>query len=353
MLPYPSGKLHMGHVRNYTINDVMYRSLRMQGRNVLMPMGWDAFGLPAENAAIEKKIAPAQWTRANIADMKAQMQPLGLAFDWSREIATCDAELLPLEPVAVPEDARERHRVPQDADRELGSDRPDRARQRAGDRRPRLALGRHRREARDSRLLPGASRKYADELLDFTQNKLDGWPHAGAHDAGELDRPQLRRELRLSLRDRRRAQLLRVFTTRADTIMGVTFVAIAAEHPLATHLARDNPKLAAFIEECKQGGVAEADVATMEKKGMADGLLRHASAHRRSSAGVGRQLRADGLWRRRRDGRARRTTSAISRSRSEYGLPIKQVIRQQRRGETSTAPMHGSRGTATRKPASA
>ncbi len=90
MLPYPSGKLHMGHVRNYTINDVMTRSLRMQGYSVLMPMGWDAFGLPAENAAIDKKIAPAAWTRANIADMKSQMKPLGLAFDWSREVATCD-----------------------------------------------------------------------------------------------------------------------------------------------------------------------------------------------------------------------------------------------------------------------
>jgi len=92
MLPYPSGKLHMGHVRNYTINDMLTRQLRMKGMNVLMPMGWDAFGLPAENAAIDKNIAPAKWTRDNIADMKAQMQPLGLAFDWSREIATCDPE---------------------------------------------------------------------------------------------------------------------------------------------------------------------------------------------------------------------------------------------------------------------
>ena len=112
MLPYPSGKLHMGHVRNYTINDVMYRHLRMHGYNVLMPMGWDAFGLPAENAAMKNRVAPAKWTHDNIAYMKRQMQAMGLAIDWSRELATCDPGVLQLEPVVLPEDAREGHRVP-------------------------------------------------------------------------------------------------------------------------------------------------------------------------------------------------------------------------------------------------
>ncbi len=127
MLPYPSGKLHMGHVRNYTLNDVLYRVQRMRGYNVMTPMGWDAFGLPSENAAIDKKVAPAAWTYANIADMKSQMEPLGLAFDWSREVTTCKPDLLRLEPVDVFENARIGHRVSEDSDRQLGPGRSDRA----------------------------------------------------------------------------------------------------------------------------------------------------------------------------------------------------------------------------------
>ncbi|MGE5337868.1 MAG: leucine--tRNA ligase [Gemmatimonadota bacterium] len=271
MLPYPSGKLHMGHVRNYTLNDVMYRYMRSSGYNVMTPMGWDAFGLPAENAAIDKKIAPAAWTRHNIADMKSQMQPLGLAFDWSREVATCDPsyykwnQWLFLKMLEKGIAYRKTQIVNWDP-----VDNTVLANEQVIDGR-----GWRSNAIVEKREIPGyylAITRYADELLDCVQNKLDGWP------------PQVRAmqenwigksagvNFGFPYEIDGESKLLRVFTTRADTIMGVTFMAIAAEHPLAARLARDNPQLSAFIEECKRGSVAEADIATMEKKGMATGF---------------------------------------------------------------------------------
>jgi leucyl-tRNA synthetase len=272
MLPYPSGKLHMGHVRNYTINDVMARYMRMRGYNVLMPMGWDAFGLPAENAAIDKKIAPAQWTRANIAEMKAQMRPLGLSIDWSREIATCDVEyykwnqwffLKMLEHGIAYKKTQVVNWDPVDNTVLANEQVIDGRGWRSG------ALV-------EKREIPGyylRITQYANELLDCVANDLAGWP----------DRVRVMQEnwigrsvgvnfgFPYELDGERK--LLRVFTTRADTIMGVTFVAVAAEHPLAEHCARRNPALAAFVEECKKGGVSEAELAMAEKKGMSTGFF--------------------------------------------------------------------------------
>ena len=272
MLPYPSGKLHMGHVRNYTINDVMARYMRMRGHNVLMPMGWDAFGLPAENAAIDKKVAPAKWTRSNIAEMKAQMRPLGLSIDWSREIATCDVEyykwnqwlfLKMLERGIAYEKTQVVNWDPIDNTVLANEQVIDGRGWRSG------ALV-------EKREIPGyylRITQYADELLDKVVSDLPGWP----------ERVRLMQEnwigrsvgvnfgFPYELNGERR--LLRVFTTRADTIMGVTFVAVAAEHPLAEHCAKGNPKLAAFVEECRKGGVSEAELASAEKKGMATGFF--------------------------------------------------------------------------------
>ncbi len=274
MLPYPSGRLHMGHARNYTINDIMYRHLRMQGYNVLMPMGWDAFGLPAENAAIDRGVPPAQWTYENIADMKAQMQPLGLAFDWSREVTTCKPDyyrwnqwlfLKMLERGLAYRRTQIVNWDPIDQTVLANEQVIDGRGWRSG-------------AVVEKREIPGyylAITHYADELLDAI-GRLDGWP------------PQVRlmqenwigRSVGVNFGFPYELDgthgLLRVFTTRADTIMGVTFVAIAAEHPLADRLARGRPDLAAFVDECRRGGVAEADLATLDKRGMATGFhVRH------------------------------------------------------------------------------
>ncbi len=280
MLPYPSGKLHMGHVRNYTINDMMYRHQRMRGYNVLMPMGWDAFGLPAENAAMKSGEAPAKWTRDNIAYMKRQLQAMGLAIDWSREFATCDPAyyrwnqwlFLKMRESGI-------------AYRKSGTvnwdpvDQTVLANEQVID-------GRGWRsgapvEKREIPMYYLRITRYAEELL----NELDsmpGWPErVKTMQANWIGRSEgVRFAFPHSIADDDGRLIgegkLHVFTTRADTIMGVTFCAVAAEHPLAAHAARGNPALQAFIEECRRGSVMEADLATMEKKGMATGLrVRH------------------------------------------------------------------------------
>jgi len=283
MLPYPSGKLHMGHVRNYTINDMMARYLRMKGHNVLMPMGWDAFGLPAENAAIANNVPPAKWTRDNIADMKAQMQPLGLAFDWSREVATCDASyykwnqwffLKMLEKGIAYKKTQIVNWDPVDQT-VLANEQVENGRGwRSG-------------AVVEKREIPGyylAITQYADELLanvaDATApGYLHGWPERvrlmQEHWIGKSE--GVRFAFPHAVADANGALIgegkLFVFTTRADTIMGVTFCAVAPEHPLATHAAQTNPKLAAFIEACKAGGTTEAELATKEKEGVDTGLV--------------------------------------------------------------------------------
>ncbi|NRF66250.1 leucine--tRNA ligase [Aquincola sp. S2] len=283
MLPYPSGKLHMGHVRNYTINDMLTRQLRMKGMNVLMPMGWDAFGLPAENAAMKNKVPPAQWTYSNIAHMKGQMQAMGLAIDWSREVATCDPtyykwnQWLFLKMLDKGIAERRTQVVNWDP-----VDQTVLANEQVID-------GRGWRSGAliEKREIPGYYLKitgYADELLSAVTNPDD--PH---YLAGWPERVRLMQEnwigksegLRFAfphtIRDGSGALIndgrLWVFTTRADTIMGVTFCAVAPEHPLAAHAAASNPALAAFIAECQHGGHTEAELATQEKKGLPTGLV--------------------------------------------------------------------------------
>ncbi|MDD5296930.1 MAG: leucine--tRNA ligase [Rhodocyclaceae bacterium] len=320
MFPYPSGKLHMGHVRNYTIGDVLSRSQRMKGFNVLQPMGWDAFGLPAENAAIQNKVPPAQWTFENIAYMKKQLQSLGFALDWEREIATCNPTyykwnqwlfLRMLESGIAYKKTQVVNWDPVDHTVLANEQVIDGRGWRTG-------------AVVEKREIPGyylAITKYAEELLaDLDQ--MSDWPErvrtmqanwigksqgvrfafpydfpaAGgttllSPSRGEVGRgdgvpsPDLTPSPSLALplegegsieraagADDRKG-LLWVYTTRADTIMGVTFVAVAAEHPLATYAARNNPELAAFIEKCKHGSVMEADMATMEKEGLPTGLF--------------------------------------------------------------------------------
>jgi len=270
MLPYPSGKLHMGHVRNYTINDVMYRFLRMNGYNVLMPMGWDAFGMPAENAAMANNVPPAKWTYDNIDYMKKQMQSMGLAIDWSREIASCKPEyykwnqwlfLKMLEKGIAYKKTGTVNWDPEDQTVLANEQVIDGRGWRSG------ALV----EKREIPMYYMRITDYADQLLGDLEGL--GWPERVKVMQQNWIGKSFGVNFGFPYEIDGESSLLRVFTTRADTIMGVTFAAVAAEHPLATRLARDNPGLQAFIEECKRGGVAEADVATMEKKGMPTGFF--------------------------------------------------------------------------------
>ncbi|MDR5758076.1 leucine--tRNA ligase [Caballeronia sp. LZ035] len=270
MLPYPSGKLHMGHVRNYTINDVMYRYLRMNGYNTLMPMGWDAFGMPAENAAMANNVPPAKWTYENIAYMKKQMQSMGLAIDWSREVATCSPEyykwnqwlfLKMLEKGIAYKKTGTVNWDPVDQTVLANEQVIDGRGWRSG------ALV----EKREIPMYYLRITDYADQLLDDLEGL--GWPERVKVMQQNWIGKSFGVNFGFPYEIDGEAKLLRVFTTRADTIMGVTFAAVAAEHPLATRLARDNAELQAFIDECKRGGVAEADVATMEKKGVPTGFF--------------------------------------------------------------------------------
>ncbi len=277
MLPYPSGKLHMGHVRNYTINDMMARQLRMRGYNVLMPMGWDAFGMPAENAAIKSKVPPAQWTYDNIAYMKKQMQAMGLAIDWSREMCACDPDyykwnqwlfLKMLEKGIAYRKTQVVNWDPVDQTVLANEQVIDGRGWRSG------ALI-------EKREIPGYYLRitdYAEELLEGVRNGLPGWPErVRLMQENWIGKSQgVRFAFRHEIKDADgqliQDGLMHVFTTRVDTIMGVTFCAVAPEHPLAARAAQDNPALADFIQACKTAGATEAEVATREKEGMPTGL---------------------------------------------------------------------------------
>ena len=266
MLPYPSGRLHMGHVRNYTIGDVITRYHRMNGRNVLQPMGWDAFGLPAENAAIKNGVPPAKWTYDNIAYMRMQLKSLGFAIDWSREVATCHPKyykwnqwffLRMLEKGIAYKKTGTVNWDPVDQTVLANEQVIDGRGWRTG------ALV----EKREIPMYYLKITAYADELLSALDD-LPGWPERvkimqanwiGKSEGVEVGFPY-------------DGGVLKVFTTRADTLMGATYVAVAAEHSLAAKAAAADSKVAAFVEECRKGGVTEAELATQEKKGIATAL---------------------------------------------------------------------------------
>ncbi len=283
MLPYPSGKLHMGHVRNYTINDMMYRQLRMRGYNVLQPMGWDAFGLPAENAAMKNNVPPAKWTYENIAYMKKQMQSMGLAIDWSREMAACSPDyykwnqwlfLKMLEKGIAYRKTQIVNWDPVDQTVLANEQVIDGRGWRTG------ALV-------EKREIPGYYLKiteYAQELLDPVANPdspdyLKGWPdRVRAMQENWIGKSEgVRFAFPHDITDASGKLIqdgkMYVFTTRADTIMGVTFVAVAPEHPLAVRAGERDHALAAKIEALKAGGTTELELATKEKEGVATGLF--------------------------------------------------------------------------------
>ncbi|MBK6865202.1 MAG: leucine--tRNA ligase [Ideonella sp.] len=293
MLPYPSGKLHMGHVRNYTINDMLARQLRMKGMNVLMPMGWDAFGLPAENAAMKNAVPPAKWTYDNIAYMKAQMQALGLAIDWSREVTTCAPDyykwnqwlfLKMLEAGIAERRTQVVNWDPVDQTVLANEQVIDGRGWRSG-------------APVEKREIPGYYlniTRYAEELLAQVEHGLPGWPQRvklmqqnwiGRSEGVRFAFPhQIRGADGELIQDGK----LWVFTTRVDTLMGVSFCAVAPEHPLAAHAARQHKAVAAFIDECKEGGTTEAELATREKLGMPTGLVvTHPLTHEEIEVWVG------------------------------------------------------------------
>jgi leucyl-tRNA synthetase len=334
----------MGHVRNYTINDMLTRHLRMKGFNVLMPMGWDAFGLPAENAAMKNKVPPAQWTYDNIAHMKGQMRAMGLAIDWSREVATCTPEyykwnqwlfLKMLEAGIAERRTQVVNWDPVDQTVLANEQVIDGRGWRSG------ALV-------EKREIPGYYLKitqYAPELLEHVQHHLPGWPErvklmqenwigkseglrfAFTHDIQGEDGQ--------TLQDGR----MYVFTTRADTVMGVTFCAVAPEHPLAMHAAKTDAAVAAFIEECKAGGTTEAELATQEKKGVRTGLtVTHPLTGAPVDVWVGNYvLMSYG------DGAVMGVPAHDERDFAfalKYGIPIRQVIAVEGEGPYDTTRWH-------------
>ncbi|MBE9396008.1 leucine--tRNA ligase [Pontibacterium sp. N1Y112] len=267
MFPYPSGRLHMGHVRNYTIGDVISRYQRMQGKNVLQPMGWDAFGLPAENAALKNNVAPAKWTYENIDYMRNQLKQMGFGYDWNRELATCHPQYYRWEQWFFTQlmDAGLVYKK----EAEVNWDPVDQtvlANEQVID-------GRGWRSGAlvERKKIPQWFLKitdYADQLLDDL-DKLDQWPEQ----VRTMQKNWIGRSEGVELQfDVEGYGELEVFTTRPDTLLGVTYVAVAAQHPLAQKAAENNPELAEFLDECKNIKVAEADLATMEKKGMALGV---------------------------------------------------------------------------------
>ncbi|MEL0068094.1 MAG: leucine--tRNA ligase, partial [Gammaproteobacteria bacterium] len=268
MFPYPSGKLHMGHVRNYTIGDVISRFHRMNGKNVLQPMGWDAFGLPAENAAIKHQVPPANWTHENIDYMRGQLQRLGFGYDWSRELATCEPEYYRweqwfftklLEKGLVYKKNAVVNWDPVDQTVLANEQVIDGRGWRSGALVERKEIPQWFMKITD----------YAQELLDDLE-QLDQWPEQ----VKTMQKNWIGRSegtnLRFEVKDHQ--DELAVYTTRPDTLLGVSYVGIAPQHPLATEVAQSSEAVAAFIQECNTSSVAEADMATMEKKGIDTGL---------------------------------------------------------------------------------
>ncbi|MCG8317184.1 MAG: leucine--tRNA ligase [Pseudomonadales bacterium] len=267
MFPYPSGRLHMGHVRNYTIGDVISRFQRMLGKNVMQPMGWDAFGLPAENAAIKNKVAPAKWTYENIEYMKGQLKRLGFGYDWSRELATCDPDYYRweqwfftklYEKGLVYKKMATVNWDPVDQTVLANEQVIDGKGWRSGAPVERKEIPQWFIKITD----------YAEELLNDL-DELDDWPEQ----VKTMQRNWIGRSEGVTLSfDIEGDESLEVYTTRPDTLLGVSYVAVAAQHPLARKAAEGNPQVAAFVAECNHSKTAEADIATMEKKGIATGI---------------------------------------------------------------------------------